>query len=142
MGGNQQRFVTFQKEIKLASDPDNLRVIEEVIEGLRDELNFKDDSYGNVMIATTEAVNNGIIHGNHSDPSKQVTISFEATTPYRISVSVEDQGTGFDPDKLSDPTAPENIENPGGRGVFIMKHLSDEISFLNQGRKVVMVFNI
>lgn len=134
--------MSFQKEIKLASDPDNLRVIEEVIEGLRDELNFKDDSYGNVMIATTEAVNNGIIHGNLSDPSKEVTVFFESTTPYRISVSVEDQGMGFDPEKLSDPTAPENIENPGGRGVFIMKHLSDEISFLNQGRKVVMVFNI
>ena len=134
--------MNFHREIKLASDPDNLRVIEEFIEGLRDELNFKDDAYGNVMIATTEAVNNSIIHGNQSNPLKEVTINFEANTPYRISVSIEDQGPGFDPDKLNDPTAPENIESPGGRGVFIMKHLSDEISFQNQGRKVVMVFNI
>jgi serine/threonine-protein kinase RsbW len=94
------------------------------------------------MVAITEAVNNSIYHGNRGDFSKWVFIRCAALNPYRILIAVEDQGSGFDPDSLPDPTAPENLENPGGRGVFLMRHLSDEIKFHNEGRRVEMVFNI
>lgn len=130
------------KELVIKSNPDNIYKVEEFIEDVRDSLNFKDDVYGNVMVAITEAVNNCIIHGNKGDSNKNVTILCEAKNPYRLLISVEDEGTGFDPNGLPDPTAPENLENPGGRGVFLMRHLADEIDFVNEGRRVEMVFNI
>ena len=57
-------------------------------------------------------------------------------------ISVEDEGKGFDATKLPDPTAPENLEKAGGRGVFLMRHLSEDISFEKDGRRVEMIFNI
>ena len=130
------------KELVIASIPDRIYQVEKFIEEIRDELEFKDDVYGNVMVAITEAVNNSIFHGNQGDENKKVFIRCEASKPYRLSVSVTDEGTGFDPEGLPDPTAPENIENIGGRGVFLMKHLADDITFEDDGRKVQMIFNI
>ena len=130
------------KELIIKSTPDNIYQVEEFIEDVRDELEFKDDVYGNVMVAITEAVNNSIIHGNQGDSSKDVIIQCQTSNPYRLVVSVEDQGKGFNPDDLPDPTAPENLANPGGRGVFLMRNLADEITFKNEGRRVEMTFNI
>ena len=58
----------------------------------------------------------------------------------QVRFTIEDQGPGFNHDNLPDPTAPENIENPGGRGIFLMKHLADEVSFSQEGRKVELTF--
>lgn len=142
MSSNIQVGPKMLKELVITSDPANVLKVEHFIEEIRGELEFKDDVYGNVMVAITEAVNNGILHGNQSDASKNVFIKVETTNPYRLTVEVADEGPGFDPDKLNDPTSPEFLENPGGRGVFLMRHLADEISFLDEGRKVQMVFNI
>lgn len=139
--GLQSSFA-MEKELVIESSPDKIREVEVLIEEVRDVLQFKDDVYGNVMVAITEAVNNGIIHGNESDSSKKVFIKVSMMNQYRLLVSVEDEGTGFDPEALNDPTAPENLEKIGGRGVFLMEALSDEISFSNDGRRVEMVFNI
>lgn len=130
------------KELVIASKPDLIHQVEKFIEEIRDELEFKDDVYGNVMVAITEAVNNSIFHGNQGDESKNVFIRCEASKPYRLMVSVRDEGSGFNPEDLPDPTAPENIENIGGRGVFLMKHLADDITFVDDGRSVQMLFNI
>jgi len=59
-----------------------------------------------------------------------------------LAISVSDEGTGFDPEEIPDPTAPENIECCGGRGVFIMSRLADKISFMNNGSTVQMYFNL
>ncbi len=130
------------KELVIKSTPDNIYQVEEFIEEVRNSLEFKDDVYGNVMVAITEAVNNSIIHGNKGDSSKNVTILCHTQNPYRLLVAVEDEGDGFNPDDLPDPTAPENIEKAGGRGVFLMRTLSNEITFENEGRRVEMIFNI
>ena len=53
---------------------------------------------------------------------------------------VTDEGSGFDPDSLPDPTAPENIEKVTGRGIFLMKHLADEVSFSESGNQVELIF--
>jgi len=87
-------------------------------------------------------VNNSIHHGNSMEQAKRVFISCEMVSSFRIVVSVKDEGKGFDPEALPDPTAPENLENPGGRGVFLMRHLSDSIEFDEGGRLVRMFFNI
>ena len=130
------------KELEIDSSPESLHHVETFIEEIRDALGFKDDVFGNVMVAITEAVNNSIYHGNGGDVSKRVTINCMTVNQYRIRIAVEDEGSGFDAANLPDPTAPENLENPGGRGVFLMRHLSDDISFEKDGRRVEVIFNI
>jgi len=130
------------RQLKLESRPEVIHIVENTVDELKSELAFKEDVYANVMIAVTEAVNNSIIHGNKNDVSKQVFVDFEVKLPYRLIVKVRDQGSGFDPQTLPDPTSPENIGNVGGRGVFLMRHLSDELSFSEDGKEVEMIFNI
>lgn len=131
-----------QRELIIHSDQKMIVQVEEFIEQMRDELHVKEDVYGNIVVAVTEAVNNSIIHGNRSDQAKTVKVDFISDSPYHLIIRVRDEGQGFDPMQLPDPTAPENIENPGGRGVFLMKCLSDEIEFKDYGRSVEMHFNI
>lgn len=130
------------RQLVLSSSTDAISQIESVVDEIKSELDVKADVYGNMMVAVTEAVNNGILHGNGGDETKKVYVDFEVKNQFRLSVKVKDEGPGFDPDSLSDPTAPENLENIGGRGVFLMQHLSDEISFSDEGRIVEMIFNI
>ena len=87
----------------------------------------------------TEGVNNAIVHGNKLDPEKSVAVACsidEKNLVFRIT----DEGPGFDYDNLPDPTAPENIEKPHGRGVFLMRHLADECAFEDDGRIVELTF--
>src|SRR6478735_8630352 len=109
--------------IEIPSLSENIRMIESFIDNSKEKFHLNEDIYGNIMIAVTEAVNNAIKHGSKNDTSKNVllTLSLEETT---IKFRVEDQGSGFNYDNLPDPTSPENIEKPGGRGIFLMKHLS------------------
>ncbi len=97
--------------------------------------------YGNILIALTEAVNNAIHHGNRLDPTKQVTLGYEVKDG-RIIFLVQDQGPGFDYNHLPDPTDPQNLEKPHGRGVFLMRALAEEVEFHDQGATVTMAFLI
>jgi serine/threonine-protein kinase RsbW len=125
--------------IEIPSLAENIRMIESFIDNAKEKYQLDDDIYGNIMIAVTEAVNNAIKHGNGGDSTKNVslTLSFEEGL---IKFKVEDEGTGFDHHNLPDPTSPENIEKPGGRGIFLMKHLSDEVEFDDNGRVVELSF--
>ena len=129
--------------LKITSDPNNIAQVETFVEDIRAKYNIADDAYGNILISLTEAANNAIIHGNGSDPGKTVEI---VCTPddrgKSISFSVTDQGKGFDHNDLPDPTAPENLEQPCGRGVFLMMQLADLVVFSNHGSTVEMQFRI
>lgn len=129
------------QEINIASKAENLRLVEKFIDGMCEEHKINQDYYGNILIALTEAVNNAIIHGNRNDPGKNITVGFQGK-PGMISFSVEDQGPGFDYKNLPDPTSPENIEKPNGRGVFLMRNLADEVKFNDSGSRVELVFNM
>lgn len=127
--------------IQIPSLADNIRIIESFIDNTKEKFELNDDIYGNIMIAVTEAVNNAIKHGNLNEASKNVSLSlslYESQIVFRV----EDQGKGFDFHNLPDPTAPENLEKPGGRGIFLMKHLADEVVFLEKGRIVELTFYI
>jgi serine/threonine-protein kinase RsbW len=125
--------------IQVPSMTENIRMIESFIDNAKEKYHLNDDIYGNIMIAVTEAVNNAIKHGNNSDKSKNVHLSLFLNDSV-IKFIVKDEGTGFNYDNLPDPTAPENLEKPGGRGIFLMKHLSDEVEFKDDGRIVELSF--
>jgi serine/threonine-protein kinase RsbW len=125
--------------IEIPSLSENIRMIESFIDNAREKYHLDDDIYGNIMIAVTEAVNNAIKHGNQNNSGKNVSLSL-ALEEGVIKFRVEDEGNGFDYEHLPDPTAPENLEKPGGRGIFLMKHLADEVAFNEKGKVVELSF--
>lgn len=90
-----------------------------------------------VRLALEEAIVNGIKHGNGNDPSKKVEIAFQVT-PRECNIRVEDEGPGFNPDLVPDPLAPENLERPGGRGVFLIRHYMTSVQFNSRGNGVIL----
>ena len=127
--------------IQIPSILENIRMIESFIDNAKEKFELDDDIYGNIMIAVTEAVNNAIKHGNASDKSKNVSLSLSLKESM-IKFLIKDEGQGFDYEHLPDPTSPENIEKVGGRGIFLMKHLSDEVQFKEKGKIVELSFYI
>lgn len=105
------------------------------------ELDLTDEVYGNVLVATMEATNNAIVHGNKSDPNKQVQLEIIKNEEVLV-IKIKDQGNGFDYSHVPDPTAPENLEKINGRGIFLMKRLSDDIMFYDDGRIVELKFRV
>jgi serine/threonine-protein kinase RsbW len=126
-------------KIDIPSIPDNIRIVESFVDNAKEKFEINDDMYGNIMVSLTESVNNAILHGNNSDESKKVKLTLEIIENELI-FTVEDEGEGFNYDKLPDPTSPENLEKIGGRGIFLMKHLCDEVRFENNGAKVKLHF--
>lgn len=125
--------------IQVPSIIENIRMIESFIDNAKDRFHLDDDIYGNIMIAVTEAVNNAIKHGNNNNKSKNVELSLSLDDAM-IKFVIKDEGKGFNYEQLPDPTSPENLEKPGGRGIFLMKHLSDEVQFKENGRVVELSF--
>jgi serine/threonine-protein kinase RsbW len=125
--------------IQVPSMVENIRMIESFIDNAKERFHLDDDIYGNIMIAVTEAVNNAIKHGNSNNKAKNVHLSLSLDESV-IKFVVKDEGPGFNYDNLPDPTSPENLEKPGGRGIFLMKHLSDEVEFKENGRVVELSF--
>ncbi|MFN8417203.1 MAG: ATP-binding protein [Cytophagaceae bacterium] len=125
--------------IQIPSMTENIRIVESFIDNVKDKFNIDDDIYGNIMVAITESVNNAIRHGNKEDKSKNVTLT-AVSNDNALIFTVQDEGPGFDPNSLPDPTAPENIDKVGGRGIFLMKHLCDEVKFSDNGRIVELTF--
>ncbi|TGE26643.1 ATP-binding protein [Hymenobacter metallicola] len=128
-----------QVKIQIPSLVENIRVVESFIDNSKDTFHIEDDIYGNIMVAVTEAVNNAIRHGNKFDKDRNVYLSLYVDKD-RVKFEVEDEGEGFDYTDLLDPTAPENLENPGGRGIFLIRHLADEVEFTKDGRNVQLTF--
>lgn len=126
-------------KISIPSLIENIQVIESFIDNAKEEFEINDDMYGNIMISVTECISNAIVHGNQSDSSKLVRLELQME-PGLLRCSIEDEGNGFDFNQLPDPTDPENIEKVGGRGIFLMKHLSDEVKFEEGGKKTVLSF--
>ena len=125
--------------IEIPSLVENIRIVESFVDNAKEEYNLTDNLYGNIMIAVIESVNNTIIHGNKTDKNKNVLLS-ATLHDEQIVFIVSDEGQGFDHQSLPDPTAPENIEKVGGRGIFLIKNLADEVSFKSEGRTLELTF--
>lgn len=130
-----------EKMLNIPSKIENLRIVEKAIDEISAEFNLNSELYGNVLIATIEAANNAILHGNKLDENKNVNITFNVEPKY-LTIVIKDQGKGFDYTNIPDPTAPENIEKINGRGIFLMSKLSDKIEFLDNGSTIQLHFNL
>jgi serine/threonine-protein kinase RsbW len=128
-------------ELELQSQPESIGVVENIIDEVRDQYDVSEDIYGNMLVALTEAVTNAIYHGNKSDPSKKINLLYQVKNN-TLRFVVSDQGQGFDYFNLPDPTAPENLEKECGRGIFLMKHLTDQLIFSENGRVVELNFKL
>ena len=125
--------------IQIPSLTENIRIIESFIDNAKEKYQLDDDIYGNIMIAVTESVNNAIVHGNKSVADKNVSLSL-VLQDGSIKFIIQDEGGGFNYDQLPDPTSPDNVDKPSGRGIFLMRHLSDEVEFKDYGRRVELTF--
>ena len=123
----------------IPSTLDEIESVEKLAEKAALKMNFNEDEKDSLAIAVTEAVNNAIIHGNKEDESKKVIIEFTFDEDI-LTVTIEDEGKGFNPENLRDPLAPENLLKENGRGIFILSSLMDEVDydFASLGTKLVM----
>ncbi len=136
-----ETFIVMEKLLKISSKIENLRKVEKMVDDLSTEFSISSDVYGNILIATLEAANNAILHGNKLDETKNVNIIFRIEEK-KLMVKIDDEGGGFDYKNVPDPTAPENIENVNGRGIFLMEKLSDRLEFNRNGATVLLEFNL
>jgi len=127
--------------LTLDSHPKNIAEVEPYVTQVVQKYEINQELYGNMLITLTEAVSNAIIHGNSAKAAKKVVVSTNCSNQ-RICFTIQDEGAGFNPDTLPDPTAPENILTPGGRGVFLMRQLSDVVTFSDDGRLVTLEFSL
>ncbi|WP_268033361.1 ATP-binding protein [Algoriphagus sp. PAP.12] len=126
-------------KISIPSLIENIKIIESFIDNAREKFEINDDIYGNIMISVTECISNAIIHGNQGNKQKLVHLELKAEED-QLQFIIEDEGKGFEIETLPDPTAPENIEKPGGRGIFLIKNLTDEVKFEEGGKRTVLSF--
>jgi serine/threonine-protein kinase RsbW len=95
----------------------------------------------NFRVGLAEALANAMLYGNGSDPAKRVRVEV-TVSQLRVSARVTDQGDGFDPSAVEDPTTPENLLRPGGRGLFLMRQLLDEVRYNDRGNSVTLVLQL
>ena len=125
-------------EIIIPSTPQGRQEAEVEIMMRVGELGFSEEARFSIKLATEEAVTNALKHGNHFDKNKRVVIRYYCDQK-NFTLSVKDEGEGFDPDKVPDPTAPENLRLPYGRGIMLMSAYMDRIEFSPKGNEVTMV---
>lgn len=115
-----------QNRITIPSDPALIREVDEFVESRLKERNLSDALIADIAICATEIVNNGINHGNKQDLNKTVTLELRMDDE-RVVIVVTDQGDSFDPQRVEDPVDPRNLLREVGRGIFIVRHLMDEV---------------
>jgi serine/threonine-protein kinase RsbW len=125
-------------EVSIPSDTAEARRVQEAIEGMLRQRPVTDQEVFSVRLALEEALVNAIKHGNQMDRDKSVRVSYRFL-PDRFEVHITDQGRGFDPNDVPDPTAVENLERPCGRGLMLMRHYMSEVQYNDRGNSVTMV---
>ena len=128
-----------QKKLTIESNIGNLRIIENAIDEVMNEIGIKQENYGKILVSTLEAVNNAITHGNKSENEKMVDVEITYRNE-KLKIKVTDEGLGFFPEKVPDPTTPQNLESVNGRGIFLMSRLADEVKYSKRGNAVTMLF--
>lgn len=128
--------------LQLPSNLASLNLLENFIEQIQGKYPLSEEIYANVLTCLNEACVNAIIHGNKENESLRVYINLEVLGRKKMIFTISDEGQGFDYEDIPDPTAPENLENLSGRGVFIIRKLADQCIFNNRGNQIELHFNI
>jgi serine/threonine-protein kinase RsbW len=127
------------KKLRIESNIGNLRIVENAIDEVMNELGISQENYGKILVSTLEAVNNAISHGNKHEKEKIVDVEISYNNR-KLKIKISDQGNGFVPGEVPDPTVPQNLEALNGRGIFLMSKLADEIKYSKRGNAVTMFF--
>jgi len=131
----------FSHEERIPSHVDQLVKVEPLLEQIARRAGLSEERRPLFVVAITEALANAILHGNRQDVSKQVQLRFSYDPARRVlAVEVEDEGMGFDPTVLPDPTVGENLFRESGRGIFLMRNLADAVEYKKGGRCVELRF--
>ncbi len=130
-----------KKSLELPSCVSSICELERFVDAVTKRYRINKEKYPDILISLTEAVNNAIVHGNKKDIRKYVKI-YMNKTPGSLTFIISDEGNGFNPMSVPDPTIPENINCCGGRGVFLMKQLADRVHYHNNGSTVEISFEL
>ena len=115
-------------KLDIASRIELLEVVQTLVANITSHLQFEEDAAHYMSVAIRESLVNAIKHGNRLDESKRVLIAFTLHDD-GLEVEVHDEGPGFDPGRVPDPLAPENLLKAGGRGIFFMRQFMDEVRY-------------
>lgn len=126
-------------KLKLKSDLQELNKLEDFVKDVEAVAELSEEVGGNIMLLLSEAVTNGIIHGNKQHPDKEVTVE-AVIKEHVVEVTVTDQGDGFNPQDIPNPLAEENLLKTGGRGVYLMKEYADEVWYNEKGNEIKLTF--
>jgi serine/threonine-protein kinase RsbW len=122
--------------------PNDVRAIERAVDYVMQRCSSCEDRPRrlrlNFRVSLTEALSNAMLYGNGGHPEKRVRVEVTVGSE-RITARISDEGAGFDPDAVPDPTCPENLSSPGGRGLFLMRKLMDEVYYNERGNCVTLV---
>jgi serine/threonine-protein kinase RsbW len=124
-------------EIEMPSDPAAVPPVRQRISAYLRAHGFPEEDIRGIDLALNEALSNAIEHGNGCDPARKVRIVF-GTADDIFQVRVRDEGPGFDPAAVPDPTHPENLERPRGRGLLLIRHFMSWVQFLGEGNDLLM----
>ena len=114
--------------LEIESDPNNLITVEEFVNYFAKDLGLDNERLAALLLAVTEATTNAIIHANKCDVSKLVTVDVQVHKT-KITIKITDEGEGFNPAEIPDPTQPENLLKDSGRGVYLMRVYMDELNY-------------
>ena len=115
-----------------------ISVLDSLLAQIFKVMQFDSETADSVNIAVIEAATNAIKHGNNSNPQKNVELQF-CLAQDKLTVSVKDEGSGFEPNTIQDPLSPEGILNPSGKGMLLIKAFMNEIEYSESGTKIKMV---
>ena len=130
-----ERHVT--RDFTLPSDLSEVHRVQTEIEDALQANRFGDSDVFAIKLAVEEALVNAIKHGNQMEPDKIVRVAYSVTDE-QFSIRIEDEGLGFSPAEVPDPTAPENLERPCGRGLLLMRHYMSVVEYSDGGRTLTM----
>ena len=129
--------VQMATELTITSDLSEARRVQEQIEEALQAAGYTEHETFAIKLALEEALVNAIKHGNQMDPEKIVRVVYFLNKE-RFDVRITDEGPGFNPEDVPDPTAPENLERPCGRGLLLIRYYMSSVSFTDDGRTIVM----
>jgi len=130
-----------QATYRVCTIPSNLKETEIPKQAILRELqrhHYCDDALFAIKLAMEEALTNAVKHGNRCDPTKCVTVRY-AVTEEMVAIIVRDQGNGFVPDEVPDPTAPDRLPVPSGRGIMLLRAYMDDVEYRDNGRELYLM---